>query len=240
MRNNDICRKIIFKTLPNIVVLFLIIALVLLGNWQVRRLEEKRNFIQNIENNIKNPAKLLKNLNTPPPLYSKIKISGKFLSNKNIFLYGRRSASLEKDGYYFFSAFAAEDGNTYMVSRGWMPQTIKNNFNSVKSTSEGTELIEAITLPSEKRAAFVPKNDLKNNIWFTMDLNMATDITESNVTDFYLMQINSTNLPQEIKPLQTTYLNKVRNDHLEYAITWYSLAICLLFMWCYRIWMIRK
>ena len=38
------------------------------------------------------------------------------------------------------------------------------------------------------------------------------------------MQVNSTNLPDGAFPLTSTYLNVIRNDHLEYAITWYSLA----------------
>jgi surfeit locus 1 family protein len=213
--------------LPLIFVTIATIILILLGNWQLARLDEKQNFIQTIEFNIANPAISIQDLDTNVPNYSKIKLSGTFLPGKNAFLYGRRSALPEKDGYYLLSAFTAEDGKIYTVSRGWLPQSIKNNMDNF-ITDQESETIEAIILPGEKKNFFVPENDRKNNIWFTLDLNMAAEVIDSTVTDFYLMQIDSQNLPKGAVPLKTTHLNKVRNDHLEYAITWYSLAAGLL------------
>lgn len=218
-----------FELLPLLFVIFTAILLILLGNWQLRRLNEKQDFIKSIERNIANPPIALEDFASTPPLYSKILISGYFIPKKDIFLYGRRSASPEKDGYYLISAFAANDGNIYMVSRGWLSQSVKNNINKFTPSQKQISL-EAITLPGEKKNFFVPENDKKNNIWFTLDLLMATKVIDTTVTNFYLMQINAQNLPSGIKPLRTTHLNKVRNDHLEYAITWYSLAACLVLM----------
>ena len=216
-----------FALLPLVFVTLAIIMLILLGNWQLVRLDEKQKFIQTIEINVANPAISIQDLNVNVPNYSKVTLSGTFLPGKNAFLYGRRSASPEKDGYYLLSAFAAEDGKIYMVSRGWLPQSVKDNIDNF-ITSQKPETIEAIILPGEKKNFFVPGNDRKNNIWFTLDLDMAAEVIDSTVTDFYLMQINSQNLPEGAVPLKTTHLNKVRNDHLEYAITWYSLAASLL------------
>lgn len=216
-----------FALLPLIFVTITIIILILLGNWQLAKLDEKQNLIQTIEFNIASPAISIQDLDTNVPNYSKVKLSGTFLLGKNTFLYGRRSAVPEKDGYYLLSAFTAEDGKIYTVSRGWLPQSVKNNMDNF-ITDQQSETIEAIILPGEKKNFFVPVNDRKNNIWFTLDLNMAAEVIGSTVTSFYLMQIDSQSLPKGVIPLKTTHLNKVRNDHLEYAITWYSLAACLL------------
>ena len=216
-----------FELLPLIFVTITTIILILLGNWQMARLDEKQNFIQTIEFNIANPAISIQDLDANAPNYSKIKLSGTFLPGKNAFLYGRRSALPEKDGYYLLSAFTTEDGKIYTVSRGWLPQSVKDNMGNF-ITDQKSETIEAIILPGEKKNFFVPENDRKNNIWFTLDLNMAAEVIGNTVTDFYLMQIDSQNLPKGAVPLKTTHLSKVRNDHLEYAITWYSLAAGLL------------
>jgi surfeit locus 1 family protein len=240
MDRENICKKFIFKILPNMIVLLTFIILLSLGNWQIRRLEEKQNFIETIESNLENSAKEIETLYKPVPLYSKVKIEGKFLRGQDIFLYGRRSSFPEKDGYYLFTPFAAKNGKTYMVSRGWMPQTVKVNLTINKDASDKMESIEAVTLPSEKRGYFVPENDVENNVWFTMDLNIAANTRSTNVKDFYLLQINSDNIPHGVIPLKVTYLSKVRNDHLEYAITWYALAICLLIMRGHYLYKLRK
>ena len=83
----------------------------------------------------------------------------------------------------------------------------------------------------EEKRIFIPDNDEKNNIWFTLDLQEASQKLGITKKDFYLMQVNSTNLPDGAFPLTSTYLNVIRNDHLEYAITWYSLAgfLCIIY-----------
>ncbi len=234
-----------FELIPLVFVTICIIILISLGNWQLRRLEQKEHFIKTIESNIARPAKPIESLDNNPNHYSKISLSGHFLSNKNIYLYGRRTSSPEKDGYYLLSAFAATNGETYLVSRGWLPHSMKNKFDTnIKFDEQAIynqqQIIEAITLPDEKKNFFVPDNDNKNNIWFTLDLKLAADNIGITNTNFYIMQINNQLLPEGIKPLTTTHLNKVRNDHLEYAITWYSLAACLFIMFIYYTFLYKR
>jgi surfeit locus 1 family protein len=217
-----------YKVFEILTILTLFVFLISLGNWQLKRLGEKRNFISTIETNIKNPP-----ISNPQDIslispYSKIQLSGKFL-DQNIFLYGRRSASPEKDGYYLISPFQSSNGDILLVSRGWLPQSMKANLHNF--TSPNYESITAIVLPGEQKAMFVPENDQKNNIWFTIDITMANRLFGVLAQNIYLMQIDSDLLPEGVKPLGTNHLSKVRNDHLEYAITWYSLAVflCLIY-----------
>lgn len=216
-----------FQLIPLIFVIIGVSVLILLGNWQLNRLKEKTNFIQKIEYNIANPAKPIDEIGSENSIYSKISISGKFLADKNIFLYGRRSAAPEKDGYYLLSAFESTNGKIYLVSRGWIPQSVKDNLGEFAS-KQLSDQFEAIILPSETRQFIIPENDKNNKIWFTIDLNMAHETLGITEDKYYLMQIESHTLPEGGKSLSTTHLNKVRNDHLEYAITWYSLAACLI------------
>lgn len=249
-----------FHTISFIVVLSCVATLLYLGTWQLERRKEKLNFIDQINRNITNPPVKLDsrlrgndsngalndsngavNDNNPSPvsspdfsglsipLYTKIELSGHFLDDQKIFLYGRRSAYPEKDGYYFLSPFQDRLGNTYLVSRGWVPQSAKKNLESFKSNSDST--ITAFVMPGEKKSFFTPDNDLKNNIWFTLDLMQAKAEFQLSSNHFYLMQIDNHDLPEGAFSLTSKYLNVVRNDHLEYAITWYSLAgfLCLIY-----------
>ena len=107
------------ETVPFLVVSLCVLALIVLGNWQLKRLKEKENFIAKIELNIKNSPVGMVDLKTAPELYAKIKVKGHFLDSENIFLYARRSAYPEKDGYYLLSPFKDKLGNVYLVSRAF-------------------------------------------------------------------------------------------------------------------------
>lgn len=215
-----------FELIPLVFALAAIIILISLGNWQLNRLSQKKHFIQSIETNIKNPPITVDTISDNIELYTKIELEGNFLEDKNIFLYGRRSASPEKDGYYLLSPFKTINNDILLISRGWIPQSTKDDFSKYEQPTETIKII-GITLPNEKKSFLVPENDKEKNIWFNIDLNMAQGTVGTNVTNFYLMQIDSHDLPNGGKPLSTNHLNKVRNDHMEYAITWYSLAACL-------------
>ena len=218
-----------FELIPFIFVLIALIILISLGNWQLGRLSQKNHFIQTIDTNIQNSPIIIDNVSDNIEHYAKIELEGTFLKDKNIFLYGRRSASPEKDGYYLLSPFKTINGYILLISRGWIPQSAKDNFSEYHQLSNTIKIV-GITLPHEKKNFLVPENDKKKNIWFNIDLMMAKEVVGINVTTFYLMQIGSKDLPNGGKSLSTTHLNKVRNDHMEYAITWYSLGACLLIL----------
>lgn len=201
----------------------------MLGSWQISRHYDKTSLIQAIEHNLISPPESLSNNSN---VFSKVILEGHFLPNQYVFLYGRRSAETEKDGYYLLSVFQSNDNRRYLVSRGWIPLSVKTQIENF--TEFERETIEAIVMNGEKKSFMVPQNDSKNNIWFTIDLNLAK-ATFDTENDFYLMQINSTHLPEGAKYLTGNSLSKLRNDHLEYAITWYCLALSLLVIFLIKI-----
>ncbi len=218
-----------FKLAEFMLIACCVAILIYLGTWQLSRLKEKETFIAQIEANIANPAIKIDKTQFFFKLYTKIQLNGHFIDGQNIFLYGRRTAYPEKDGYYVLTPFEDNFGNIYLVSRGWVTQKLKTQIENFKSPIK--ETITAFVMSGEKKRLFVPENDLKKNIWFTLDLKQAKNQLNLTEDRFYLLQVNSQNLPPALKPLSSNYLTVVRNDHLEYAITWYSLAafLCIIY-----------
>lgn len=204
------------------------LSLIALGSWQISRHYEKTTLIEAIEHNLTSPSTSLSDNNS---VFSKIVLEGHFLPNQYVFLYGRRSAETEKDGYYLLSVFQS-NGKKYLVSRGWLPLSTKAQLENF--TELAHETIDTIIMNGEKKGFMIPQNDKKNKIWFTIDLNAAKE-TFGTEESFYLMQINSTHLPLGTKSLTGNSLSKLRNDHLEYAITWYCLAFSLLVIFFIKI-----
>jgi surfeit locus 1 family protein len=212
-----------------ILFIFCFLSLITLGSWQISRHYEKTALIQAIEHNLTSQPISLSDNNS---VFSKVVLKGHFLPNQYVFLYGRRSAETEKDGYYLLSVFQSDDNKKYLVSRGWLPISTKHQIENF--TELELETIHAIIMNGEKKGFMIPQNDSKNNIWFTIDLNAAKEHFGTD-DHFYLMQINSANLPLGAKLLTGNSLSKLRNDHLEYAITWYCLALSLLVVFLIKI-----
>lgn len=202
------------------------VILLSLGFWQIVRLQEKELFLSSMKNNLNNPPIDIKTLSADK-LYAKVKMNGHFLTGKNLHLYGRKSMSTEKNGYYLISPFQTDDNKIILVVLGWFAGKHKKDIDNI--VDDSTEITGVILL-GEKTKLFVLDNDVKNNVWFTLDLTQASDILGLTLESFYLIMEGNNNQSEIVKSLSINNLLNVRNDHLEYAITWFTLAISLAIM----------
>ena len=212
-------------------VLITFIILISLGFWQLNRLKEKKLFLASMQENLTSPAIDLAEIQDNLP-YHKVKITGHFLPDKDVYLYGRRSMSSEKDGYYLVTPFKTDEDKIILVARGWFSNRNKNIITQA-TNNQPHELI-GVTMPSEKTRSYLPANDVKNNVWLTLDLQEASKVLGLNLENFYLIEESKDISNLEILlPLSINHLAAIRNDHLEYAITWFGLAASLVVI--YRI-----
>lgn len=219
MKKNIIITFFVFST-------FLI--LVLLGFWQLSRLQEKKIFLASMHENLVNEAVPVDFGSNQ--IYRKVKLFGKFLEEKDIYLFGRRSMTKEKDGYYLITPFQTIDNKIILIARGWFSALNKNKL--FETNNNQFHEITGVILPSEKTQIFVPKNDIKNNIWFTLDLSIASKELGLVLQNFYLIQEGKDISNSDILlPLSIHHLANVRNDHLEYALTWFGLSIALMIIY---------
>jgi len=210
----------------NLSVLITFAILISLGFWQLNRLKEKKLFLASMQANLTASAVNLEELGSNL-IYRKVKITGNFLPNQDIFLYGRRSMSREKDGYYLVTPFKTDENQIILVARGWFSNRNKNIITQAANDQEH-EII-GVTMPSEKTRSYLPANDIKNNVWLTLDLKAASEALGLNLENFYLIEESKdiSNL-DILLPLSINQLASIRNDHLEYALTWFGLAISLI------------
>ncbi|WP_253310059.1 MULTISPECIES: SURF1 family protein [unclassified Rickettsia] len=209
-----------------------VIILITLGFWQLSRLKEKKLFLEAMDYNLTSPAVDLNALEDNL-IYRKVKITGHFLADADMHLYGRRSMSKEKDGYYLVTPFKTMNGKIILVARGWFSNRHKNAISS--AANEQMHEIIGVTLPSEKTRSFIPDNDIKNNVWFTLDLAGASSILGLKLENFYVILDGKDISDLDILiPLSMNHLANVRNDHLEYALTWFGLAISLIVIYYLR------
>ncbi len=210
----------------NFLVFITFTILISLGFWQLSRLKEKKLFLTSMQANLTSPAINLAEIQDGLP-YHKVKITGQFLPNKDIYLYGRRSMSSEKDGYYLVTPFKTIEDKVILVARGWFSNRNKNII--TQATNDRQHEIIGVTMPSEKTRIYLPANDIKNNVWLTLNLKETSKVLGLDLENFYIIaegkDISNLDI---LLPLAINHLAAIRNDHLEYALTWFGLAISLI------------
>ncbi|XP_076245707.1 surfeit locus protein 1 [Calliopsis andreniformis] len=219
----------------------------LLGTWQIQRRKWKLNLIQNLFTRttyepIELPADM-KELESKE--YYPIKVKGRYLYDKEftigprgLILRGKpaddKSSFISKSdsnqkGYCIVTPFKLSDQDlTILVNRGWFPADhkgfIKDPSNQIK---DEVEIVGLLRL-NEKRPTFFPKNSPKEDMWFYRDINAMAEKAET--SPIYIEKVYDKNSPQKY-PIGGQTRIQLRNEHLTYIVTWYSLSIATAYMW---------
>jgi surfeit locus 1 family protein len=152
---------------------------------------------------------------------------GVFLHNKEIFLGATSEAG--RNGYQVLTPLKEPSGRIVFVNRGFIPAELKDPAKRSAGQILGTVRVAGLLRlpPAEKPAWFLPDNRVDLNYWFWIDLPaMAVAEQLDRVAHFYI-DADATPNPGGWPKGGVTRL-ELPNDHLQYAITWFSLAVALI------------
>ena len=204
------------QLLFNIFVLSVITLFCALGTWQLVRLQWKNTLILQISEGLKSsPINYSDKIKAN---YQRVTIEGKYNFEKQIYLYSLNDKG--QPGYDVITPFEGLSLENILVNRGWIELNLKNNdiINKTKINK-----IQGLILRNRKPNIFKPENDIKKNIWFSINLEQVKEITGKNFNNYVLyLEDKEINIP---KPKKITI--DLPNNHLKYAITWYSISISI-------------
>jgi len=129
-------------------------------------------------------------------------------------------------GFDVLTPLREAGGRFVLVNRGFVPTELKDPARRAVGQPAGTvRLSGMLRLPSEKKPNwFVPDNRPDRDDWFWIDLRaMGAADGLADVAPFYL-EADATPNPGGWPKGGVTPL-ALPNDHLQYAITWFSLAV---------------
>ena len=213
---------------PSILGLGGALSLIFLGIWQMERLEWKTNILLEIEKKISaEPVELVNGISKIEDQYRSIKVEGELKSNE---VHVLTSIKNKGPGFRIITPLELKSGKVILVDRGFVSEADKNTSRQI---GEAT-FIGNLLWPNETDG-FTPAPDIAKNIWFARNLNLIAK--HLNTEEILLVARVSSLVDGPIT--QPIGLN-VPNDHLGYAITWFSLAIVWLGMTLYLVWRIKK
>ncbi len=170
--------------------------------------------------------------------YARVRLAGRFehAGERHVFA-GVHSVDRRSGvGYWVFTPFVPV-GSTrpIYVNRGFVPDTLKTPATRPDSRPEGEIAIVAQIRTRELRGRFDGENDRQKNMYFVRDPREFVDGGASIVLPeaggiasgpFYLEIIAAPGQTGFPRPLAGTIA--IPNRHLEYALTWWGLALTLI------------
>jgi surfeit locus 1 family protein len=206
-----------------------LLVLIGLGTWQVERLAWKRGVIAERHAALEAPpVPLPADLDAARRLeFRAVRLRGEFLNDKELYL--AATNDIGSVGKHVFTPFRLPDGRVILVNRGYVTDARKDPATRVAGQLAGPVEIEGrIRLaPEGKPHWFVPDNRPDLNFWFYPDVAaMARAAGVAEMLAFYVDAGPAPN-PGGWPKGGVTRLDNIPNNHLQYAITWYALALAL-------------
>jgi surfeit locus 1 family protein len=195
--------------------------LISLGLWQLHRLSWKNHLVAEFQELQSSPPKTISNPNDLDLLvrFQPIIISGNW--GGKIYKFPAKVYNGEMGQHIYIPLILTND-RPLMVRRGWIS---KDNLESLNQTSMQLTLRGTIIDPFAK-GWMRPENNLDNNEWYWPDLNAMANIYDLSAPYPYLfIEMPDTESAFQHIPCCESLL---RNPHLEYALTWFGLALTLM------------
>ena len=215
----------------------ILIVLCLLGNWQVERLNWKLDLIEKLDLRYGLPAMAIPSTVSEPDelVYRHASVTGRFLHMGEMPLYSIGPNG--KPGYDLFTPLLTSNGKYVIINRGWVPEHLIEQVSRPETIRTGPVQITGVLRKSWDRERFAPENDLDRNLWYYGNLQaMAKAQDLSQVFPMFLYA--DKDAEQGEYPVGGRTRLNIVNNHLDYAMTWYGLAIVLLII--YIIFNLRK
>ncbi|MBM7045164.1 MULTISPECIES: SURF1 family protein [Rhizobium] len=214
-----------------LILLAVLVILVGLGTWQVQRLHWKEGLLADIAARKDTPPVPLSVIETMAASggdieYRVVTATGHYLNNKERdFL----ATYAEEPGFHIYTPLQLDDGRYVFVNRGFVPSEAKEP--EMRKQGQLTDEQTVTGLARAKLAdqpSGMPDNDPVKNIFFWRDLDaMASSVglPKDKVLPFFI-DADKTPNPEGL-PIGGVTIIDLPNSHLQYAVTWYGLAVAL-------------
>ena len=206
-----------------------------LGIWQLDRKVWKENLIATVTARLdRAPEDLPPRENWPQLVpagneFARVKFPAEFLPGEEALVYTAGSAfrpDVQGAGYWVFAPARLAGGSVVLVDRGFVPADRKDPATRAQGTPQGVVDIVGVMRWPEARGMFTPADEPQNNVWYLRDSKaIAAAKKWDTAAPFYIEQ--ETPMPPGGWPKPGKLVVALPDNHLQYAITWFGLALGL-------------
>lgn len=207
-----------------------IVVLLWLGFWQLQRMEWKTAALAEIDARISAPAVPLP-LNPNKADHNRLSVEVELLLGTDE-LHVLTSQKNKGPGFLVIrTGLLVGTDRLIMVDFGYLPEALKNEVRP----SQRVRVLGNLLWPNETDS-FIPEPNIEKNIWFARDTEKMANALNAEPT--LIVARDFIGNPTGITPMKIGH--DIANDHKEYAITWFSLALVWFGMTLYLLYRIRQ
>jgi surfeit locus 1 family protein len=203
----------------------MIAIMISLGTWQVHRLAWKTELLATIAARMNgDPVPLPADVGNPDDwAFKRVTLDGHFDAAHALWLYGRTYDG--KAGIHLLVPLIRTQGDAVLVDRGFVPIETASQLTPF-APADGPATVDGVVRLPEAGGWFVPSNQPDKNVWYTVDMAAMAKATGLALAPVYVAQ-RATGAPGWPAATGGTEGAGIRNEHLQYAIFWYSMAVVL-------------
>lgn len=217
---------------PTLITVPAVVFMLALSVWQLQRLAWKTDLIETFETRVSGeaaapPASVAID-SLPEWRFRHIAATGRFLHDKELQITGKPYKGTA--GFHVITPFVTDSGLTVFVNRGWVPEKLRRPADRPETLLPPPARIDGVLRQSDLKGEFVPENEPQNDVWFTIRPDAMAkhlDLSGPIAAGYYVDQLAEGPHPVAM-PFGADRTISVRNEHLQYAITWFLLAITLI------------
>jgi len=211
---------------PTLWFLPMFLVLIGLGTWQLERLHWKVALIAKMNANLSaKPLTLAEILQLPNDAaqYHRVTVTGHFDNAKEAYAFATDSEGAPV--FHVLTPLILGDGRALIVDRGFVPQDKRNP--QTREQLQGTQSVTGVWRTPDPPNLFTPKPDIVKREWFSRDVSSIAHLDGVKLTAPVIVEADTTPNPGGWPKGGQTVVN-LPNNHLQYAITWYLMALGLL------------
>ncbi|BCB20836.1 SURF1 family protein [Bosea sp. ANAM02] len=235
--------------LPTLLTVAGVLVLCTLGTWQLQRMGEKHAYIERLQREAAGkPAAM-------PPSADWAKLDAAALDLTHVVAKGSYvddriagvrttiaagppgSRQLSGFGRWIFQAFKLEDGGIILVNRGFVPESRLGQI----GPASGPDTIAGFLRAPESRNSFTPQDLPAIREFYTRDPAAIAASLGQPAAPFYLeaaREGDGMTPPAGVDVREL--IARIPDNHLQYALTWFGLALTLLGLFAAWVWQTRK
>ncbi len=126
------------------------------------------------------------------------------------------------NGFHILVPLKTTSGKLIIYDTGWIPLKIKEKEKRLLNISKNSQTFEAVIRTSGRKGYFQPDNDTDTNTWFFVEPELMSEYLKLNFENEYYLEAVK-NGPNGF-PLGNQTRIYLRNNHLQYALTWLMIA----------------
>jgi len=222
---------------PSLAAGIVIVATVLLGNWQARRAEFRGSLQEQARAMAEKPPLALASAAdaTPDLRYRPAIAEGEFVADRQILLDNRTYKGTV--GYHVLAPLKLDAGGYVLVDRGWIAATPRREPPAVPAPSGRVRIEGRLNVPP---ARFIELKHLPpaGNVWQNLDLDEYARVTGLRVASTILEQAPGDGTPATHDALVRDWPapDLGRDKNIGYMWQWYSFAALTAVLWIVFSW----